>query len=211
MATIYSVIKKNIRDATVKAFELSDIPINPNNIIFSNQNGTEPKGDYCVINILENRQKGRVNESTRTSDGASPEIQQLTSTSFYYAKTQLSFIGNSAYENGLEFESALNNNRQVIEWYQRKSLNPVNKSSVKRLPKLRETDWIESAVIDFDLGYSVQRYQDIDWVEYITINGETFRIVGEELFGFGTPDHTQGWGDSNDENLGGVFYTTGTQ
>lgn len=179
MATIRSVIRKEIRDATISAFELSDVLIPEKNIIFSHGKGTEPQGNYCVIDILENRQKGRVEESTRTKQGETWEDQSLGSTVYYYAKVQFTFLGSDALELGMEFHNALNNNRQVIEAYQRKALAPVNKSDLKRLPKLRETDWVETSVFDLDFGYSVQRYQSVDWVEYVVINGNTYRIIDD--------------------------------
>lgn len=208
MATIQSVVKKNIRDATVAAFAFCEIPIVSENIIFSHPNGTEPSGNYCVINILEDRQKGGVSEATLTKQGETEEIQLLAYTTFRYSKVQFSFIGSSAYENGLEFENNLNNNRSVVEGYQRKFLAPVNKSSCKRLPKLRETDWIESAVLDCEFSYSVQRYQDIDWVEYIILNGQTFKVVGDQLFTF---DYVIGGGTFGDmsNSTGGTFYSPG--
>lgn len=180
MATIRDAVRGVIREATIDAFELSDIPIAGSNIIFSHSGGLEPNSDYCVINIIENRQKGRASEATRTKEGATWEQQSLPFTVFYYAKVQFSFIGANALEWGMEFQNNITNNRQVIEAYQYKSLSPVNKTDLKRLPKLRETDWVETAVFDLDFGYSVQRYQDINWIEYIVINGNTFRIIDDE-------------------------------
>jgi hypothetical protein len=181
MATIRSVIRGVIREATIDAFELSDIAIPEDKIIFSHGNGLEPNSNYCVINILENRQKGRASESTRTKEGATWEQQSLPFTVFYYAKVQFSFIGKDALDVGMEFQNNVTNNRQVIEAYQYKSLSPVNKTDLKRLPKLRETDWVETTTIDLDFGYSVQRYQDINWIEYIVVNGNTFRIVDDPI------------------------------
>lgn len=182
MATIIQAIQGVIREATLDVFELCDIDIDGDNLIFSHENGTEPTGDYCVINIIENRQKGRASEATRTKqkDGGTWEEQMLPFTVFYYAKVQFSFIGRNALGLGLEFEHNVTNNRQAIEAYQYKSLSPVNKTDLKRLPKLRETDYVETAVLDLDFGYSVQRYQDVNWVEYIIVNGNKFRIVDDE-------------------------------
>jgi hypothetical protein len=180
MATIRDAIRGVIREATIDAFELSDIPIPAANIIFDRTGGLEPNGDYCVINIIKNRQKGRASEATRTRQGETYLQQMLPFTVFYYAEVQFSFIGKNALELGMEFHNNVSNNRQVIEAYQYKSLSPVNKSDLKRLPKLRETDWVESSVMDLDFGYSVQRYQDINWVEYIVVNGNTFRIIDDE-------------------------------
>jgi len=180
MTTIREAIRGEIRKATIDAFALSDIDIAPNNVIFSHNSGLEPADNYCVINIIENRQKGRATEASRTRQGATWEDQMLGFTVFYYAKVQFSFIGADALDLGMEFEHNVTNNRQVIEAYQYKSLSPVNKTDLKRLPKLRETDWVESTVLDLDFGYSVQRYQDINWIEYIVINGNTFRIIDDE-------------------------------
>lgn len=181
MATIRSAIRGVIREATIDAFALSDIAIPDDNIIFSHGGGLEPNSDYCVINILKNRQKGRASEATRTRQGETYLEQMLPFTVFYYAEVQFSFIGKNALELGMEFQNNVTNNRQVIEAYQYKSLSPVNKTDLKRLPKLRETDWVEQAVFDLDFGYSVQRYQDINWVEYIVVNGNTFRIIDDEV------------------------------
>lgn len=180
MATIRSAIRGAIREATIDAFEFSDIDIPPENIIFSHGGGLEPESNYCVINILENRQKGRASEATRTRQGETYLQQMLPFTVFYYAKVQFSFIGKDALDIGMEFQNNVTNNRQAIEAYQYKSLSPVNKTDLKRLPKLRETDWVEQTVFDLDFGYSVQRYQDINWIEYIVVNGQTFRIIDDE-------------------------------
>lgn len=180
MTTIRSAVRGVIREATLKVFELSDIDIPPNRVIFSHNGGLEPDGNYCVINIIDNKQSGRASEATYTKQGATWEDQSLAFTVFYYAKVQFSFIGKDALDIGMEFHHNVTNNRQAIEAYQYKALSPVNKTDLKRLPKLRETDWVETAVLDIDFGYSVQRYQDINWVEYIVVNGETFRIIDDE-------------------------------
>ncbi len=180
MTTIREAVRSEIRLATIDAFALSDIDIDPDKVIFSHGGGLEPDENYCVINIIQNKQKGRASEATRTRQGDTWEDQMLGFTVFYYATVQFSFLGKDALDLGMEFQHNVTNNRQVIEAYQYKSLSPVNKTDLKRLPKLRETDWVETTVLDLDFGYSVQRYQDINWIEYIVINGNTFRIIDDE-------------------------------
>lgn len=181
MSTIRSVIRKEIRRGTVSGFNLLDIDIPSDNVIFShNSRGLEPDGDYCSINMISNRRMGHAEESTRTKQGATYEAQSLANTAHFIGTVQFSFFGDNAADNAMEFHNGIIGNRQVIEGYQRLSIVPVTTTDLKILPKFRETDWVESAVFDVNFGYSVQRYQDILWVEYIVINGNTYKITGDD-------------------------------
>ena len=53
----------------------------------------------------------------------------------------------------------------------RNKLAPRTISNLRRAPQLRESVWVKSFAMDIRVGFAVRTIQDVDWADYITING----------------------------------------
>lgn len=166
--SVYSDVRTAIRNGTLKVFQ--NIGLNNVPIIFSHQNGSEPADPYVVIQIVNVRQVGRTQEASFTDDGDEfGENKNLWYTAQYEVMAQFSFSGSLGPDYAQEFQHAVNNNRVIIEEYQKFNLAPIRKSLLRRAPMKRETQWIEFFNIDVTFSYAVQTIQSIDWVEHVSI------------------------------------------
>lgn len=166
--SIYSDVKTALYNGTVKIFQVTGYPIP---VVFSHQSGAEPPSSYCVIQIVNMRQIGRTQEATRTDVGDG-NIKNLWYTAHYEVMVQFTFAGSQAPDLGEEFLHAVNNNRVIIEEYQKSSLAPLRKTILRRSPQKRDTQWVEMFSTDVTFSYAVQSKQPIDWVEKVAITDE---------------------------------------
>lgn len=175
MSGIKKVLQDYLYDATKNAMDVLgwDIPV-----IHSKQNGLEPENTYCVIDILELQRVGRVLEATFI---APPENNELWSIANYNLYTQYRFIGDQADDYGFDFGHHITNNRRFIEEFEKKKLAVTRRSNMRNQPQLRETMWKPSQNMDLTFSLAIQTRQTVDWVEFITVNGETYRIYDENI------------------------------
>jgi hypothetical protein len=179
--SINSIVEDALSTGASKCLDLLGINtpgvVPPNcRIIFSHETGIEPTNTYLVIHILDMPQQGRLSEATFVE----PTKNQLWNTAFYNVLTQFSFIGNKAADYGFDFNNAVLNNRRCIEEFQRQNLAITTRSGARKQPQPRETKWVDAVNMDFGFSFSVQARQDIDWVEFITVNGELIKIYNNQ-------------------------------
>lgn len=168
MSTIYSSIRTAVRSGVLKVFE-NHTPVPQ--VIYSHTNGVEPSGPYVVVQIITQRQIGRVESSTRTDDEFN-----LWFTAHYEVDVQFSFCGSTAGDLAYEFQQMLLNNVVVNEAFQVNNLAPIRKSNLRRAPQKRDTGWVEYQNMDITFSYTVQTIQPIDWVEHVDININTGEV-----------------------------------
>lgn len=145
-------------------------------ILFSNTNALEPKGTYCAISPLQITQIGKRDESTLLE----PTTETITTSTHYKLYLQFMFTGNSAGDVATHIQHSLMNNRRAFDELHKRNLSVLNKSDVRRNPRLRETQWVDSFAFDLNLTFSIFTRYSYDWVEYITTNGELFKIPYDE-------------------------------
>ena len=174
--SILSTLSDSVWQGTTDLF--TTIGLSPQ-VIAAYQNGTEPAGAYVTYNIIGCDQVGRVEEATLTDDGdpLDPNIKYLWFKAFYTANVQFNFIGVGSGDIALEFQHNVNNNRVVLEKWQKANLSPMRKSNIRNNPQKRETGWVDAYVIDVTFSYVAQSKQVIDWVEHIVVNGDFVDVV----------------------------------
>lgn len=170
MAGIYKPVRNSITNS-IKSV-LTNIGYQDTLVIQSHQNGLEPTKTYCVLNILMHTQQGFKDEATfmeRSND-------LLDSIAHYSVSTQISFVGKDSEEVATEFRHALVNNRRCYEYFLYNGLGILSRGNLRRIPQKRETEWVAAMNMDIDFSYAVRTRQSYDWIEYITIDGEVFRV-----------------------------------
>lgn len=145
--------------------------------IISHQNGVEPPENYCVINTLMISATGRAEYSNGllNFDQLSQSLKQY-SVRNYEVTVQLDFLGKNAAENCMDYWSQFSGNTVIREKYLRNNLSPRRITDMRRSPQLRETVWVEGYSFDIVMGFAVQTAQDINWAEYLSVNGEDIQL-----------------------------------
>lgn len=135
-------------------------------VIFANQGGLEPEHTYCLINILDKKRMGGVDESQLSP--VEGEEAELTYTNHYILCTQISFIGRDSGEVIGVFEDSVFSSRNCLEMLQRNNLGAIRQSKSRRNPQKRETTWVDCYNIDLDLSFAIQSKEEIDWIDSFT-------------------------------------------
>jgi len=137
-------------------------------IIFSHLNGPEPTSSYVIINILSATQKGRSYVSTLTN-----ELGELAYIADYEISVQFAFCGNLSGEMAHSFSHKLGGNPVVRESLARNNLGYLRKSSIRRSPQRRETEWVEYNNMDVTFSYTVSSLQLVDVIEHVLLKDNT--------------------------------------
>lgn len=164
--SIYSDLRQALRLGTIVVLKDYFPTTNTQNagIIFSHTGGTEPSTPYVVIQIVKVNQEGRTSYSSAASDD-----EKLTIVNHYKITAQFSFIGTLAGDMAYDFNNAITNNVVMWEAFQKYNLTPVEKSTLRRVPALRNTTWIEYENLDVVFTYAVKTTQAVDIVERIIL------------------------------------------
>lgn len=172
--SLVEIIKDSLYDSV--KFVLTDVGHRNTRVIFDNESGLEPKNTYCVISILSRERQGRTQESTYLTQDS-----EMWRTEFFKLYLQLTFIGQSSADISWNFDDSFPASRTYIEEFQKRSLGFIRKSDLRRSPQPRETKWTDSWNVDLEFSFTIQSRQTMDWVEYITIDGEIIRIYQPQL------------------------------
>lgn len=170
---IYKKLEDSLYDAIDQILKLlgKDCEIK-----FSNEKAVEPKKTYCVIDILSATGIGFAQ-----TDGlleVQPGGLKQYNVRQYEVNVQLKFIGRNAAEFSMDFWSQYRGNSRIKECYVRNKLAPRRISNIRRSPELRESAWVNGFTFDMTLGWAVQTEQEMDWADYITVNGNTIPLGG---------------------------------
>ena len=168
-----------IKDAIYDSLEviLRDIGHKKTKVVFSDENGLEPQSTYCIVNILDRQRYGRTSESTFLTADES----EMWRTEFFKICLRLSFLGESADSIAWDFDDSVPASRSFLEEFQKRNLGYIQKSKLRRVPQPRETKWMPMWNVDIDLSFAIQSRQVMDWIEFITLDGEVIRIYPEDL------------------------------
>ena len=167
--SIYEELEDSLYNAIEKTFQILGESIV---ITFSHQNGPEPKGNYVSINVLE---------LTRRASNSGMAYFPTTRAEEYAVQgynglIQLNFYGTGAGKLSSLFHSQFMNNTPVRESFLRNNLAPRTISNLRRAPQLRDTVWVNSFAMDVRVGWAVRTIQDVDWADYVTVNGNTIPL-----------------------------------
>lgn len=175
-SNIHTQLEDAVRNSTYVALSeyFSDVPKEDTLIIFSHLNGVEPSSPYVIINIVDLSSTGRHQTSTLTN-----EDEELSITNTYEARVQFSFGGSYSQNMVLSFVQRIGSNPKVLEELRRNKLGFMRKSSVRRAPQKRETEWVEFQNVDVTFSFAVNTQEVVDVVEAVVIqdyNGNVYTI-----------------------------------
>lgn len=169
--SLYSDLEQAIRNTAKLA--LTQYPTT--RVMFSHNNTTEPDESYVVINILEIRQIGR-HSTTSKLDSNNTLSTQVS----YEVMVQFSFLGSLSAEMSHEFTQRLNNNYRVLDSMKKNKVKMMRKSSVRRIPQLRDTEWVDNFNIDVTFSYIGLTQDVVDTIEAVVVEDvradKTFRV-----------------------------------
>lgn len=168
---IYADLKTALRNVSLVAN--AEYPTMP--VIFSHQNGPEPAESYLTISILSQEQQGRHSTATLTN-----EDKELSVKASYEVLVQFSFFGSLSGDAANEFIHKINNNPRTLEELTKNKLGVMRKTSLRRSPQKRDTQWIEAFNLDVTFNYILNTDQLVDVVDAVLLedvySGDTFTI-----------------------------------
>ncbi len=135
-------------------------------------NGPEPVSTYVTFDIQNIDQIGREYISTFADVNGTQQI-----VSQFMPKIKIEVIGKQDAESNFAAATLAEelyfklNYTSVQELFQKNNLAYQRKSSLRVVPKKRETDWYMCYQMDVIFGYQVVTRQDIDIIESVTIEG----------------------------------------
>lgn len=154
---------RNVEDALTGLLNKRfDIPIIPDF-----DNGPEPQGEYGVFGITTINQVNRGQRSTWSS--SSNVLTERFKIDFRILAT-VSFYGDGAYQNSFDAYAALMNMDSLNDLYHDSCISIVDATSIRRIPELRDTKYIDRATFDITMLIGFENLTDVDW----------FNIVGYE-------------------------------
>jgi len=164
MSGIYPALKTAIRNGTYKALEEFFPDKSSAPIIFSHNNGPEPTTNYVVINIVDIISPGRGSSSGRVGSD-----YELKTVGYYEVRVQFSFCGSDSADMAHTFNHRISNSQLVLDEFRLNKLGYMRKSSMRRAPQKRETEWVEYQNIDVTFSYSVISIDVVDIIESVVI------------------------------------------
>ena len=167
---VYSDIRKAVRRASIQSLiEFFPATDSQNKgIIFSHVNGSEPSTPYVVINILGIEQQGK-HVTSPLLDSSQTFVNVRAA---YEITVQFSFCGSTAGDMAQSFTQRINNNPLSLESLTREKLSVMRKSTIRRAPQKRDTQWVEYFNQDVVFAYVINTEQPIDWVETVIVDNE---------------------------------------
>lgn len=133
---------------------------------------------YATFNIMPISQAGR--ESSEGGGGLAYEVGTTNTyaqetLAHFVVKVQVEFIGKADAEDAAATLADdfffLTNTPQSQEFFMKNNLSYLRKSSMRRVPRKRETDWYIAYQFDVFFGYQVVRQQAVDIIERVELEG----------------------------------------
>lgn len=165
--SIYTPLRTALRNVALVAN--NSYPTMP--VIHSHQNGAEPAESYISINILSIEQEGGHSTSTLTRVDETLDIRVA-----YEVLVQFSFFGSLSGNASHDFTQRIKNNPLVFEELAKNKLGIMRKSTLRRAPQKRDTQWIEAFNMDVTFSYFINTNELVGVVEGVVISDETGEI-----------------------------------
>jgi hypothetical protein len=161
--SIYSDLREKLYDSLALVFP-------SNQIIQAYSNGPEPVTPYVIFDIGSVKQEGQEYVSSFTDMTGNQQVA-----SHYTCRVRIEFAGKSddfrAADLANDFFYKIDTT-PVQEVFLKNALSYMRKSSVRKVPKKRETDWYMFYQIDLYFGYQVESYQNVDVIDSVEILGD---------------------------------------
>lgn len=141
-------------------------------VIYKHQNAVEPNKAFCAMFIISNNEKGMATKSFFLEDVVDdPDVGRHYAQQHFNATVQLSFIGEGCGDMAYSLKQALKTSILMKEDFLKEDISILDSTAVRSNPQLRETHWVDGFTMDITMAYSVQSTEDLNWVEFITVNG----------------------------------------
>lgn len=163
---IYQSLRENIYDSLAAIFPSVQI-------VQAYANGPEPVPPYIVFDIYSVKQQGREYTSTFANEEGK---QQIYST--YSCLVRVEFAAPTHDFRAADLANELYfkvDYTSTQEMFSKNALSYLRKSSIRKIPKKRDTDWWMCHQIDLYFGYQIEARQDINIIETVQITGEYTR------------------------------------
>jgi len=137
-------------------------------VIFDYSNGPEPTVDCCVLGMTLLTKLNRDSKYFySTPTGFEEQLKQDYEVMFTFR-----FYGDSCYDNAMKIQAILsmNTTQQNLHYYN--DISVVDITQIRRIPELRETQYIQKASFDMNLLIGFDYIQDIDWFNTVSYEGD---------------------------------------
>lgn len=170
-------VYRNLRDAVYDSLQAIFPEVR---VVQAYMNGSEVGTPYITFDIAEVKQQGR--EQASGDADADGFIQVIT---HHVAKIKLDFHGKhdgqfAAAELANEFYFSVDS-PMVQEEFLRNELSYLRKSSLKEIPRKRETDWYMSYQLDTYFSYQVVIKQFVSTIERVSLDGTFIKEDGTTI------------------------------
>lgn len=139
--------------------------------IISHQSGLEPRGDYVAINVIHLNDIGSAWKSSVASSGSDKTTMQIHNG--YEALVGFRFHGDGVGLLAQQLDTMIKNSEQTRWLYQLEGLSPLNKTSLRRIPVLKETKWHNAFSLDVTFTYILLTEESVGWVDKVGIHNLT--------------------------------------
>lgn len=138
---------------------------------FADDNILEPDKTYCVLNVIDIEQVGRVTEETLMT-GPTPKLSNVV---FNTILVQYSIIGKDARSVAPVLSNTIGNSRSSFMLFESNKLGIMEKSKIRNIPQKRETQWVPCFNFDLKLSFSLNSKEEMNWIDYVKVNNNWFR------------------------------------
>lgn len=145
-------------------------------VAFSYYGVPNSKESFCRIALLELSQFGDSDVSTLIDYGK----EEFSTVTHFKGLVQISFIGKDSNSMASSFDLGLRSDRRFDDLFGYSRVKLLNKSSLRRSPHLQDDTWINGWNLDLTVTFSVHTKYKFDWVEYISLNGESIKVPYRE-------------------------------
>lgn len=149
----------------------------PSLVIWNYQNGTEPSSPYIGLHVLAQDQVGREEYSSYADETSTTDVYDIKIRAIYEVTLQVNFYGSTAGDLSQKFYHNINS-PYYWETLDKHNLSIMRKTSVRNIPQLRDTKWVDGFSFDLTLSYAYDSRQVIDVIDkVIVVNESTGEII----------------------------------
>lgn len=134
------------------------------------QNGPEPTTPYSWVEVLYLDPAGTEQASTLTSNGSLRIVRH------YIGRVRITFVGKDTINNhggdlAAEFSESLRK-PSVLEKLEIEKISLLSEGTIKRIPKVRETGWYNTYVVELVIGYQITTSDANSGITTVVMDGE---------------------------------------
>lgn len=147
-------------------------------VIIDYGGGTEPTSDYGVLGITTfNKLHRDTRNSYKLPDGSFKERLKQD----YEILMTFSFYGESCYEKSFEAQALLSSVDVLESFYTFNNISIVDITSLRRIPELRETGYIQRVTFDLNMLVGYEFIRDVDWFDTVSYEGDFEDGIGNVI------------------------------